>query len=223
MSSEGLLNKKVSRFDLILASFPMTYMGILKGLVGDDFVTILDVGTGTGGPMEIINSKKKFKATGIDIYMKYLEVCRAKGIYKKLIEQDVRFLKIKDKSYDVVICSHVVEHLTKKEGLALIQKLERIAKKRVVIAVPVGHLHQEAYDDNEHQKHKSQWYPNDLRKMGYIVVGQGLRAIYGEQNMVKNYGRLSYLIFLFSILFQPLLLIKPELGVYMLAKKEIPG
>lgn len=221
MEHKGLLGKKSSLFDSLLILVPLTYWGITKRMVGADFKTILDIGCGTGVPMEILNRDNKFLATGVDVYNPYLEQCKEKKIYKKLVKKDVRTLNFHDKSFDTVICFHVIEHLTRKEGKTLMKKIEKIAKKRIVIAVPIGHLHQEAYDGNEHQAHKSEWFPEDFKKEGYTVVGQGLKAFYKEENIVNKFGVFSYLIFFVGIIFQPLLFIKPELAVYMICRKDL--
>jgi predicted TPR repeat methyltransferase len=221
MKKEGLFGKSATAFEQLLVKIPITYWGITKNMVGSNFKTVLDVGCGTGTQMQIIDPKHKSIATGVDIYEPYLKEVRKKKIYNNILKQDIRHLSFKDNSFDLVICFHVIEHLTKKEGIEVIKKMEKIAKKRIVLAMPVGHLHQEAFDGNEHQEHKSEWYPKDLEKMGYVVRGQGLKRLFKEENMVKKYGIFAYAIFLISMVFQPYLLFKPSKAVYMLAKKEL--
>src|SRR5260221_4666297 len=128
MEHKGLLGKKSNFFEKVLTNIPFTYWGITKHMVGNDFKTILDIGCGTGVPMEILNSDGKFIATGVDVYKPYLQQCRQKGIYKKVVEMDVRKLTFKSKSFDTVICFHLIEHLTRQEGKALVKKMEAIAK-----------------------------------------------------------------------------------------------
>lgn len=221
MSKKGLLQKKVNISDKLLSKLPLTYWGILRSMVGNDFKTILDVGCGNGDPMAIINSEGKFDATGVDIYEPYLRKCKSRKIYKKLIKTDVRDLPFQNGEFDVVVSFHVLEHLTKKEGKLMLKKMESIAKKRVVIALPHGHLPQEEFDGNTHQEHISEWYPKELKKMGYKVVGQGLLAIYGNVNVVEKFGFFSNVIFALSLLSQPLLLFKPEMARYLICRKNL--
>lgn len=52
-------------------------------------------------------------------------------LYAKLLKSDVKDLRFKERSFDVVICFHVTERLTQKEeGNSLIKNLEKIAKKK---------------------------------------------------------------------------------------------
>lgn len=218
---EGLFGKRATLVDRLLTKFSLTYWGIIKRMVGSDFVTILDAGCGTGTQMELIDDQRKYNSTGVDIYEPYLKECRRKKIYNKLLKCDIRSMPFKEKSFDVVICFHVVEHLKKKEGYKVIKNLEAIAEKRVILVLPNGSLPQEEYDHNEFQEHKSEWYPKDLQRLGYRVVGQGLKAIYGVENIAKKYGIASYFIFFLSMIFQPLLFFKPDYGVYMICRKDI--
>jgi hypothetical protein len=46
-----------------------------------------------------------------------------------------------------------------------LEAIERIARRRVIITAPVGRCHQEEYDANPHQAHKSTWLPQDFREI----------------------------------------------------------
>ncbi len=218
----GQFGKRATFSQKFLAQFPLTYMGIMKNMVGSDFETILDVGCGTGTPMEIIKDGNSYiHATGVDIYQPYLKEAEQKKIYDALIESEVTNLPFNNKEFDVVICFHVIEHLEKEEGKRLLEQFEKIAKKRVIVAMPVGEFPQDEYDGNKYQEHRSAWYPQDLKEKGYKVVGQGLKAIYKNNNLVLKYGRWTNVIFALGMLFQPLLFVKPELGTFMIARKDL--
>jgi len=179
------------------------------------------VGCGDGSLAKVLNLNKNFKLTGVDIFEPYLKKARKTGLYEKLIKADVRNLPFKEEKFDVVFCAHLIEHLTRKEGFKLIKRLESLARKKVVIASPVGFLPQDEYNGNPFQKHKSVWWSEDFKTRGYKVVGQGLRLIYGQQNVVERLGLLSYLFSLVSLAYQPLLFLNPNLGVYIICWKEM--
>jgi hypothetical protein len=87
----------------------------------------------------------------------------------------------KENSFDAVIALDLIEHLKKEDGKKLLQKMEKIARKKVVIMTPNGYYNQEPYENNPHQVHKSGWKAKDFRKRGYKVYGlRGFKFIRGE-------------------------------------------
>ncbi len=62
---------------------------------------------------------------------------------------------------DAVICIDVLEHLTKKEGLEFIKKMEKWAKKKIIIFTN-GYVPQDV-DKNPLQIHKSGWSYNEFK------------------------------------------------------------
>lgn len=214
-----------SKFVKIYRMLPFTYIGIIRNAFGKLLstkgdITVLDLGCGDGMMMQNLGLPSNFEITGVDLFNPYLKLAKRKKIYKDLIKKDIRKYR-PDRKFNVVFASHVLEHLSKKEGEVLLEKIENITKDIIIIIMPVGFLPQEEYDDDIYQVHKSTWYPRDLRKRGYSVVGQGLKFIFKTDNVVKKYKIFSYLIFLFSMLFQPLLMLKPEWATYIICKKEL--
>ncbi len=88
--------------------------------------------------MASINWGGRLEVVGIDIFKSYLDEAKGKGVYQELILGDVRHLPLKDKSFDVVICMEVLEHLEKVDGEKLLGELERVAKRQVLLSTPVG-------------------------------------------------------------------------------------
>lgn len=151
-----------------------------------DCKSVLDVGCGADSPLGKLN--KTFYAEGIDVFEKSLQKSKKKKIHDKYILSDIRKIdKIyKNKSFDAVIALDVIEHLEKKESLDLIKKMEKVAKKKVILLTPNGFYHQDAYDSNPYQVHKSAWKAADLRKLGYKVYGlRGLKYLRGEYATIK--------------------------------------
>ncbi|KKQ98129.1 MAG: Methyltransferase type 11 [Candidatus Woesebacteria bacterium GW2011_GWA1_39_12] len=217
----SLYDRKAGKMDYFLSYVPFTYNWLLQKLVSGNLRTILDVGCGTGFPVEIINKDKKYKVVGIDIYKPYIEICKRKNVFKKLVHKDVRKINFGPKSFDAVICFHLLEHLEKKDAERLIKKMETIAKNEIILVIPVGNLPQEEYDDNLYQRHLSQWQPAYFKKRGYKVIGQGSKFIYGDLNVVEKFKSFSYVLFFISFLLQPILWFKPDWATYMFCVKKI--
>jgi SAM-dependent methyltransferase len=171
---------RASRFLRGLRSFlPLPSWWTISKHLDKGGKSLLDVGCGRGGPIEFINRKRRLFSVGADIFQPYLLHCRAAGFYDDLVRCDVRFLPFGSGTFDIVLCSEVLEHLQPHEAAHLIADMEERARRQVIITAPVGHCHQEEYDGNPYQAHRSAWTPEDFRQLGYAVRGSGLRGMGG--------------------------------------------
>jgi ubiquinone/menaquinone biosynthesis C-methylase UbiE len=205
---------------------PFTYEKIVKSLLIKDGKTILDVGCGYGELMAYLNRDSKYEITGIDLYERSLEKAYATGAYAAVKKMDIRKPKFKENSFDIVICSMVIEHITRPEGLKLIKNLERIAKKQVVISTSVGYMPYDRLeghdDDNPYEVHKSGWSVNEMLKRGYRVYGQGADFVYGKHRLMPFLrSRLTKnMLFGLSYLLSPLWYVYPPVAAHMICSKE---
>lgn len=96
--------------------------------------TALDVGCGEGHIIHFLREKgSKLKFTGIDIVSKNLVIARKLNPSVKFEYADFFRRKFRQNSYDLVLCTEVLEHL-KNPDLA-VKKLKPIAKY-FIISVP---------------------------------------------------------------------------------------
>lgn len=133
-----------------------------------DCKTVLDLGCGRNSPIQYISIPYTM---GVEVFDPYLAESRAKGIHNEYVKYDVRKIEFKENSFDAVLALDLLEHLTKKEGINLIKKMEKIAKKKVIIFTPNGFLFQEEYDENIWQTHKSGWAVKELKDLNFKVYG----------------------------------------------------
>lgn len=187
--------------------------------------TVLDLGCGDGSLMNAF-CKKSWKITGIDIYEKSLIKARKTGVYKKLIKGDLvsacRRLVEEQEKYDLVFCSQVIEHLSKKEGLEILNLADKLAGERIYFGTPRGYMNQpeEFLEGNPYQKHKSGWTVDDFKKRGYKVYGVGLKPIWSEKGMARGKRGLSlFLLTTLSFLLSPMTIFVPSLGAGIMAIK----
>jgi len=205
--------------DLIPFSYSWIFKKNLKRIK-----TILDVGSGKGEFVGTINYNKNFIIDGIELFPPYIKQAGETGFYKKIIKKDITKLNLKKKNYDAVICNQVIEHLTKRDGKILVKKMENYAKNIVLIGVPNGHWHQDEYDNNKLQKHRSDWSVDDFRSLGYIVRGQGLKLVYSEKGLIKKADKflpIRIFLYIFSYLSSPLVYFFPSVASYLVAIKRI--
>lgn len=140
--------------------------------------SVLDLGC---GPNSLIQYCHVPYSVGVDAYKPYLEESKKRKIHSKHILGNINKVKFPPASFDAVILLGVLEHLDKKNGSALISKMEKIAKKKVVISCPNGFLPQSDTDKNPYQVHKSGWDADEMKKFGFRVYGMtGLKMLRRE-------------------------------------------
>jgi SAM-dependent methyltransferase len=142
--------------------------------------SVLELGCGLGGLLRELQHSDR-KLVGIDIWKPYLDFIRDLYPDMEFILGDIREVDklVSTKSFDLVVCTDVLEHLELSEGEKLIVMAEDIAIKKVIFFIPVGFLEQDAdpwlemipdHQPNPHQKHKSAWYPEIMESKGYTVL-----------------------------------------------------
>jgi SAM-dependent methyltransferase len=99
--------------------------------------TVLDAGCGQGA-LSVMLAQKGAIVSGTDISVPNIEASKSYasevGLPVNFQVADLENLPFPDNSFDVVVCSHVLEHIPDfDKGL---QEIFRVAKKRVVFAVP---------------------------------------------------------------------------------------
>jgi SAM-dependent methyltransferase len=103
---------------------------ISKSIVGG---TVLDVGCGTGYLVDhLAKDHPRRKFTGLDFIIE--EGTRTRSANIKFVEGKVEALPFADKSFDTVICTHVLEHVLDLAGA--VRELRRVAQRRLIIVVP---------------------------------------------------------------------------------------
>ena len=148
--------------------------------------------------------------------------CKRQRIHSQYVLCDVRNLPFKDKSFDIVLCLEVLEHLGREEGKELLKKMEVIARKQVVLSTPVGNYKQESYDGNPHQEHKYTWSPKEMKARGYKVSGVGLRNIGGKAGIQSPLpSPLRLLVNIIWVLAGPVVYFLPGLAGDMVCTKKI--
>ncbi|AGG05846.1 MULTISPECIES: class I SAM-dependent methyltransferase [Dehalococcoides] len=137
--------------------------------------SLLDIGCGGGEAMLFLNRRKSFKTCGVDINPILIAEAKNKSSHHQYFCRDILNLNLADKSYDTVICLELIEHLPKDEGLNLILRLEKIARKRVILSTPVGFSRVEGNHNEDGSAHQCGYLPFELKEMGYLVRGNRLR------------------------------------------------
>ncbi len=217
--------QKIDSYLLPLKIFLLSLVDPVCWVIDKSANSILDVGCGQGLPMQVIKMRMKIgRSVGVDIHEPYLKQCKIKKIHSRYIRSDIRNLPMKDKSFDVVIGLQVLEHLQKKDAWKVLEKMEKIARKQVIVAMPVGKTYHPAVDDNKYQLHLSAFYPKEYKKRGYKIIKMGRKSILGEDGLVHkiNNDFFRKIIYSFSLVLDMLLyLFQPWADYYFVAYKDV--
>ena len=143
-------------------------MALRKALDGCE--DVLDVGCGKSTNLRWLDVKH---STGIDGYAPDLEEARRQKTHDELILGNVRELNnyFKPGQFDAVIAMDLIEHLTKEDGLRLIETMEKISRRKVIFFTPSGFLPQRHLNNDDLQEHLSGWEAEEMKQAGYQVIG----------------------------------------------------
>jgi SAM-dependent methyltransferase len=145
---------------------------------------VLDVGCGSTSPMRFVVNAH---ATGLDGYGPALEEARRNRTHNDFVLGDVKRIPdlFPNRRFDACIALDVIEHLEKQDGWLLLDHMERLATRRVVIFTPNGFIPQKS-KDGDLQEHLSGWTAEDLRSRGYRVFGMsGPKSLRGEYHRIR--------------------------------------
>lgn len=185
-------------------------------LMGGD--TAIDIGCGTGSNLPLNQGW-----IGIDVYAPALHQA-PRYLYRDLICGDLKVLDsfIKPKSADVVVAFDVVEHFAKDASVQLIQKMESVARKRVIILTPNGFIKQDSLvvAENPWMEHQCGWMPDEFLQMGYNVVGySGWKGFAGRDNYIRH--RLNGLFQILMTVSQPVVRDRPNSAFHLFCWKDL--
>ena len=92
--------------------------------------SVLDVGCGDGTLISLLGTK--YSKAGLDISYNALQ--RAKDIQR--VQASVGAIPLLKNSFDLVLCTEVIEHLGRNEYESTVKEIQRIAKRYIIVSVP---------------------------------------------------------------------------------------
>lgn len=138
--------------------------------------TIADLGCGKGVNGFLIRISRYLqgaKIIGVEINEDYISFCNKYNIYDEIIKKSLPNLSFKTKSVELILCTEVIEHLNRKDGLKLLDEIDRVCKGRAIITTP--NIFFKTMPGDPDDKHLSLWTIADFKSRGYKVYGIGLK------------------------------------------------
>ncbi len=210
-------------------SLPWTYPAEIRKLIPKGS-KVLDVGCGDGHNMAWVNAYGDYKVIGVDINSKDIAIAKKRkcylspyvSVYRQVFAADLTKKLPFNKKFDVVVCSQIVEHLEKRYALVLINKLEKLASKRVIVATINGFFQFNHRNPGKYDIHRSGWSEKEFQKLGYKVFGSGLRVVYKPGMLKDSLPRIfSPVLFSMSYLLTPLIRVFRKSALLLIAYKDI--
>jgi hypothetical protein len=199
---------------------PFSYERELDRAVGD-CKTLVDFGCGYPSPIRGFSSR--LFAVGVDLFEPDIDKSRIEKIHNeyRLLDAIKTGEHFSANSFECALASDLIEHLTKEDGKKLIEVMERLASRRVIIFTPNGFLLQPAHSGNPWQEHRSGWSVEEMQKLGYRVVGMN-----GWKPLRKEFAQIRFkpvaLWAVISSLSQLLVRSRPKFASQILCIKDLP-
>lgn len=142
---------------------------ISRRLTEFDTLSVLDVGSRTGAGTALLRllhhphafTRLKFDpVTSLDLDHDLIRIVGKEFHDIQAVQQNI--FDLPDNSYDIVICSHTIEHVEDMAGF--IGQLEKIARRYVVLACPINE------NSPLSDGHLRSIQPEDLATLGYSDI-----------------------------------------------------
>ncbi len=129
--------------------------------------TVVDIGPGSGTYVKLIREDAQccVDATwiGVEIWKPYIEEFKLESRYNQVLNQDVRTVDWVALNPDVVIAGDVLEHMTKQDAVALVDRILQVSKT-LIVSIPIRHMPQDEHAyPNPHEAHiKDDWSHDEV-------------------------------------------------------------
>jgi SAM-dependent methyltransferase len=153
-----------------------------------DTQSILDLGCGVGRTGFLLWEEGIGRErVGLELSPDYAARARGLGVYDRVDEADLSdgLGQFEDGAFDVVLCIDVLPHLEKDAGRRLVQECERVARRRVVMLIPLRKQPRARAAPTESDR--STWTLGDLHQLGYDTKQFGSKytaGVYGGRRFL---------------------------------------
>lgn len=199
---------------------PLIYHPFILKFIPEDLSgkRILDLGCGKGILGYLLRATRDSSDTtliGVEGNQDTINFIKDFNVYNQVFKRILPDINLGKEKFDYILCNEVIEHLTKKSGNELLDKIDKICTGQAIITTP-NILFQPA-GENKLDRHISLWSADDFKKRGYKVYGLGVKLVPPDQN---SNGFLSQLFYGLEYLMTPFAWLSPRLGGCLIAVKN---
>ncbi len=209
--------KIMTLIELVRPTYFMLFPSLNYYLKRDlsDCSSVLDLGCGYDSP---IQSCTVPISVGVDFSDSNLEESAKRRIHDQYIKSRIELINFKPGSFDAVISIYTLDNLTEDERYKLVNKMERWAKKKIIIVTANRNSKERAqYKDDK------KWGIEELERMGFKIYG-----IYGWRRLWRDMGVADYVSLplpqkIIIDLTQKITYRHPKYALHLYAVKELEG
>lgn len=137
--------------------------------------TVVEIGPGAGMYGNWMRQNHRGHWTGIEAWEPYVAQFDLKSKYDVIRVEDAREADLPEA--DLYICGDVLEHMTRNEAVALIERIKRVAK-HLFVSIPIIEYHQGAIEGNPFEEHQYHWGFEEMKEtldggLGGVTTWQG--------------------------------------------------
>lgn len=136
----------------------------MMSILDKDAASLLDVGCGRGFWLNYLNERKQMRTVGCDVFDNVSTLKKS-----EYVKGSIYKLPFADNSFDIVTCTHTVEHL--RQVTPAIDELKRVAKKQLIIITPCQRYY---------------YYTPDMHLNFYPIASYLQKEIQIDSNTCKN-------------------------------------
>jgi len=103
-----------------------------------DGARVLDLGCGTGLPVDAYLVKQGFNVTGVDFCLRHINLARRNVPQGEFIEGDLSKVDFDEESFDAVLSLYAIFHLPRKEHEDLFLRIRSFLKDSGIMLVTLG-------------------------------------------------------------------------------------
>lgn len=151
---------------------------------------ILDIGCGSGVPIDKFLLEKGFDITGIDISDEQIRLAKQNLPKGDFIVGDMSQIQFPVESFDAIVSFYAIFHIPREKHLSLFKKIYKLLKPEGYILVTMGAGEWEGMEEDFHGT-KMFWSHYGREKNIEIVKSAGFKIIY---EMVDTSGNERHLV-----------------------------
>ena len=158
--------------------------------------SVLDLGIGMGFYGAVVRQwvdggvqPWRTRLVGVEGFAAYRSPCW--DLYDEVIESSIeRFVEVNTDLWDTILLLDVLEHFEHAQGEAILSVLHsRLSLGgRLFVGSPAVWMDQGASYGNEFERHRSLWTADNLRALGFELLGDGTKDRFGNQMLFGMVG-----------------------------------